>query len=207
MWLTFYNSLCHRFSSPPPSTHSVDAAQLQRDEDHDDGEELPADRAVQEELQHRAAADLLQVQLLLEHLLQVRPVVPAPPQPPQSCRATVSQVNSACVCPSVCLSKCMCVATSLAGLLVSSLQQQEARRLGQEGQRAELQQGGEAIKAQQPGPVLPGAQQLAAGGHARVTRRRVHHGNGNKKATRQQRECVCVQRSYSLSSSLFYLMF
>lgn len=56
------------------------------------------------------------------------------------------------------------MATSLAGRLVSSLQQQEARGLGQEGQRAELQQGSEASEAQKPRPVLPGAQQLAAGG-------------------------------------------
>lgn len=48
--------------------------------------------------------------------------------------------------------------TLLAGLQVSSVQQQEPGRLWQEGQRGELQQRSEAIETQQPGPPLLCAQ-------------------------------------------------
>lgn len=148
MWLTFYSRLCHRFSSPPPTTHSIDAAQLQRDEDHDDGEELPADRAVQEELQHRAAADLLQVHLLLEHLLQVRPVVPSPPQPPQSCRATVSQVNFACVCVQVCVCPSVCVWQPLSQACWSPLS--SSRKRGDSGRKGSVQSCSRAVRPLKP---------------------------------------------------------
>lgn len=63
-------------------THSVDAAELQRGEGNDDGEELPANWLVPDELHHRVAANFLNRGVLLQHLLHVHTVVLVPPEPP-----------------------------------------------------------------------------------------------------------------------------
>lgn len=59
---------------------------------------------------------------------------------------------------------CVRAGTCLAGLLVSSVQQQEPGGLGQEGERGQLEQGCEPVESQQPRPQLPSPEQLTAQG-------------------------------------------
>lgn len=63
-------------------THGVDATELQCGEGNDDGEELPADCSVLNQLHHRVAANVLQGGVLLQHLLHLPAVVIFAPQPP-----------------------------------------------------------------------------------------------------------------------------
>lgn len=77
--------LLSRVSRRLHATHSVDATELQRREADGDGQELPAQAPVLDQLQQRVAADALQGGLLLQHLLHLRAVVHVAPQLPQCC--------------------------------------------------------------------------------------------------------------------------
>lgn len=62
-------------------------------------------------------------------------------------------------------SVCVCAGTSLAGLLVSPVQQQEPGGFWQEWKRGELEQRRETVESEQPGPPLLSSKQLTAGAH------------------------------------------
>lgn len=64
-------------------THCVDATELQSSEGNDDGDKLPANSLVPNQLHHRVAADTLHGSFLLHHLLHLHGVVLVAPQPLQ----------------------------------------------------------------------------------------------------------------------------
>lgn len=70
-------------------THSIDAAELQSDERDEDGEELPADVVVEEEVREPLDLHSLQGGVFSQHLLHLWSRVHfSPPQPAQSWAVT-----------------------------------------------------------------------------------------------------------------------
>lgn len=143
-------------------THSVDATELQRRVSDKDSQELPAHTPVLNQLQHRVVADALLGGFLLQHLLHLCAVVLVAPQLPQSCGGESDEESDQCDDSAGLRPESACAPTSLAGLLVSSVQQQESGGFRQEWKCGELEQRRETVESEQPGPPLLSTEELAA---------------------------------------------